>query len=301
MKIGLSLGGGGAKGAYQVGVLKALEEFNLINSIKIVSGVSIGALNAYFYLSSKNAQCVHDAWIYGIDNNPFQEKLFPLDKETRGFFKMDIVREMAARYIDEELFKNTQKDFYIVLTKVQRPSLRSLLRKANLEKVVLHLNKVQEPLEYVISSAAIPLVFGFQEVDNNYYIDGGLSDNNPVDILVEKGADIIFYSSLNNKINFDQYNDKNLTFIELTSKFALPALRLSRFLSSTDFDKEKFLKRVHYGYVVTKNMIEYLIKLDLLYLHEGQYTFKNNEEGFKNIEIPDEIHEIIKDLEKSED
>lgn len=301
MKVGLSLGGGGAKGAYQVGVLKALEEFNLINSIKIFSGVSIGALNAYFYLSTKKAQIVHDAWIYGIDNAPFGEKLFPLDKETRGFFNMDIIRDMADRYLDEELFKTNEKDLYIILTKVERPCLRSLLKKSNLEKVVIDLNKVQQPLEYVISSATIPLLFGFQKVDDSYYIDGGLSDNNPIDILVEKGANIIFYSALNNKVDFEHYKDKNITFIELTSKYALPSLRLTRFLSSADFDKEKFLKRVHYGYVVTLNMIKYLKELGFIYLSEEEYIFKNNDEGFKNIEIPDEIHDIIKNLEKSQD
>lgn len=299
MKIGLSLGGGGAKGAYQVGILKAFEEFNLIDSVETISGVSIGALNAYFYLSSKSAQKVHDAWIYGIDNNPFKEKLLPLDKETRGFFNMDIVRDMAALYIDEDMFKKSKKDLYVILTKVEKPSLRALLRKSNLEKVIVHLNKMKDPLEYVLSSAAIPVLFGFKEIDNNYYIDGGLTDNNPVDILFEKGANIIFYSTLNGKIDFDNYKDQNLTFIELTSKFALPGLRLQRFLSSADFDREKFLRRAHYGYVVTKNMIEYLISLDILHLNNGKYTFKNTNEGFKSILIPDEIHEIIKDLDKS--
>ena len=45
-KIGLVLGGGGAKGAYQVGVLKALKEYKLLKHVKMVSGTSIGALNS---------------------------------------------------------------------------------------------------------------------------------------------------------------------------------------------------------------------------------------------------------------
>lgn len=43
MKVGLVLSGGGAKGAYQVGVLKALQEYGI--RIDVISGASIGALN----------------------------------------------------------------------------------------------------------------------------------------------------------------------------------------------------------------------------------------------------------------
>lgn len=42
-KIGLVLSGGGAKGAYQVGVVRALAEMNI--KIGAISGASIGALN----------------------------------------------------------------------------------------------------------------------------------------------------------------------------------------------------------------------------------------------------------------
>lgn len=50
MKVGLVLSGGGAKGAYQVGVLKALRELG--TRIDAVSGASIGALNGGVLASS---------------------------------------------------------------------------------------------------------------------------------------------------------------------------------------------------------------------------------------------------------
>ena len=46
-KIGLVLGGGGAKGAYQAGALKAMKEANLIKNITYVSANSIGTINIY--------------------------------------------------------------------------------------------------------------------------------------------------------------------------------------------------------------------------------------------------------------
>lgn len=48
-RIGLVLSGGGAKGAYQVGMFRALEELGLAANIKAISGCSIGAYAAVIY------------------------------------------------------------------------------------------------------------------------------------------------------------------------------------------------------------------------------------------------------------
>ncbi|MBQ2080829.1 MAG: patatin-like phospholipase family protein, partial [Treponema sp.] len=49
--IGLCLSGGGAKGAYEIGVMKAIEEKNLSPNIKSISGTSVGALNGTLFAS----------------------------------------------------------------------------------------------------------------------------------------------------------------------------------------------------------------------------------------------------------
>ncbi|GIT37642.1 MAG: hypothetical protein Ct9H300mP6_15100 [Gammaproteobacteria bacterium] len=54
-KIGLVLPGGGARGAYQVGVLKAINEIKPdSNPFSIISGTSAGAINASFWLLDLN-------------------------------------------------------------------------------------------------------------------------------------------------------------------------------------------------------------------------------------------------------
>lgn len=53
-KLGLVLSGGGAKGAYHVGVIKALQELNL--KVDMLSGASIGALNGAVLLSAENQE-----------------------------------------------------------------------------------------------------------------------------------------------------------------------------------------------------------------------------------------------------
>lgn len=53
-RIGIILGGGGARGAYQAGALKAIHEFlsdyGALHKVKVIAGSSIGAWNAMFWL-----------------------------------------------------------------------------------------------------------------------------------------------------------------------------------------------------------------------------------------------------------
>ena len=60
MRVGVVLAGGGGKGAYQAGVLSALDSVKGLEVVA-VSGASIGALNAAAY-SSKGARATIDLW-----------------------------------------------------------------------------------------------------------------------------------------------------------------------------------------------------------------------------------------------
>lgn len=51
-QLGLVLSGGGAKGAYQLGVWKAMEEFDLSRMVRAVSGSSEGSLNGFMFCYS---------------------------------------------------------------------------------------------------------------------------------------------------------------------------------------------------------------------------------------------------------
>ena len=50
-KIGLVLAGGGARGGYEIGALKALEELGF--KYDVITGTSVGAINAFMLLSNK--------------------------------------------------------------------------------------------------------------------------------------------------------------------------------------------------------------------------------------------------------
>lgn len=60
-KIGLVFAGGGGKGAYQIGVWKALEEMGIAERVEAVSGTWVGALNAALFAQGDLARA-EAAW-----------------------------------------------------------------------------------------------------------------------------------------------------------------------------------------------------------------------------------------------
>ncbi|MGL5693476.1 MAG: patatin-like phospholipase family protein, partial [Peptostreptococcaceae bacterium] len=99
MRIGLCLSGGGAKGAYQAGVVKALYE-NGIDNIVAISGTSIGAINGY-YIYTGNVDNLENVWINieensengviitnnTVDNSEIIENLEKLDNSLKDNMK----------------------------------------------------------------------------------------------------------------------------------------------------------------------------------------------------------------------
>lgn len=285
MKVGLMLGGGGARGAYQIGIFKAFDEHNLKNIFSCVSGTSIGALNGYFYLSSKNYVSVLNSWLYGIENNPIRFSKRLKGKDKHGFFSMDVVYEMEERFIEKGAIKEKETDLYVVSTKVTKPTITGLL-PWKWEKEVRHVNTSEDPLKDAISSSSLPFVFGATEIENNYYLDGGLIDNNPIEILIEKGCTIIFYCSLDSNVDFEKYKDYNITIINLTSPNIFPKKSIKFYLQTIDFNESFVHKLVDFGYYVGKEMIKELIKVGLLKVKNQTLTLGKQESGFTLIDVP---------------
>ncbi|MBN2268472.1 MAG: patatin-like phospholipase family protein, partial [Acholeplasmataceae bacterium] len=61
-RIGLALGGGGARGSYQIGIVKALHEIGLLKQITHVSGTSIGAINTLMVMADYSYDRMINVW-----------------------------------------------------------------------------------------------------------------------------------------------------------------------------------------------------------------------------------------------
>src|SRR5690554_7939494 len=104
VKVGLMLGGGGAKGSYQLGVIKALEELNLMKHIDAISGVSIGAINALLLMSKKKYSDMVSIWEIMDTDNVFGTKGQSFRKEKR-LYNFVPVAEKLIQNVDLKLVR----------------------------------------------------------------------------------------------------------------------------------------------------------------------------------------------------
>lgn len=89
--IGLVLSGGGAKGAYQVGVWKAMEEYGLTDNVKVASGTSVGALNAALFANISTTKA-EQLW---------REKIGFLAVLTPDIGKVSLSADKIATFVKE--------------------------------------------------------------------------------------------------------------------------------------------------------------------------------------------------------
>lgn len=61
LTFGLVLSGGGAKGAYEAGAIKAMQEMDIMNSVYGVSGTSVGALNTLVFAMG-DVKLIEELW-----------------------------------------------------------------------------------------------------------------------------------------------------------------------------------------------------------------------------------------------
>ncbi|ETA81756.1 patatin-like phospholipase family protein [Youngiibacter fragilis] len=177
---GLALGGGGARGAYEAGVLKALEELDI--EVGAITGTSIGAINAAGYLSA-GLSTVEEVWRL-MDRNSIvdlnSESL--IESLKNGGFDYEKPFSLIRSYLDEEKIRKNPIDFGIVTVNLTER-----------DPVVLFKEDIPNGkiIDYVLASASHPVLKRF-EIDGDKYMDGGLYDNLPIDPLIRKGyRDII--------------------------------------------------------------------------------------------------------------
>ena len=102
MNIGLCLCGGGAKGAFQAGVIKALYDRG-INKFNAISGTSIGAVNGYFIFTD-NVEKLEEMWI-NIDVN-LKNTLKIINNTVDNSYIIELLSNINYKGIENQ-------DFYV--------------------------------------------------------------------------------------------------------------------------------------------------------------------------------------------
>lgn len=202
-KVGVVLGGGGAKGVAHIGVLKVLEEAGI--PIDYVAGTSMGAIVGGLYAigytpAEIDSMVLEQDWTMLLSDRIKRSSLTFPEKENaeRYILSLPFGKEKKDRVIQGMIMGQNLMNLFSNLTIGYHDSVD--FKQFNIPFACVAVDVV-DGKDYVFdkgslplamrASMAIPAVFAPVRLDSMVLIDGGLNDNYPVDVARRMGADII--------------------------------------------------------------------------------------------------------------
>ena len=204
-KIGLVLGGGGARGSYQIGVLRALEEEGILKEIEHISGTSIGAINTLMVMAKLSYERMLEIWEMINNSDIYGHKLEKLKFDRIGLFSLKDMYQKLCEQVSLSEIRESKIQGYVTAARIKKGSMIDQVLLHRMEKEVFHLNDVEDPHKAVLASASIPVLFGSTEMDDSFYVDGGTLDNCPIRPLVDLGCKIIIAVPIDGRFHAKDY------------------------------------------------------------------------------------------------
>jgi NTE family protein len=260
---GVVLEGGGAKGAYQIGVWKAFMEYGI--KIKAVAGVSVGALNGALIcmgdyekavslwenISYSQIMKVDDGQMEKLMNRRFKElNLQAVRQQSKkilisGGIDATPLKEMIDENVDEQKIKESDIEF-----------IMGTFNVSNMKELEITAKEAEEGYlkDYLLASANFPL-FKNEKLLGKTFLDGGITNNVPIDMLIRRGyKDIIviriFGVGLEKRVKIPE--DVNVIYIA-------PKINLCNVL---EFNKKKAVRNISLGYYDALRILRPLTGID---------------------------------------
>lgn len=231
MKLALVFSGGGSRGAYQVGVWKALNELGIKANIAV--GTSTGSITAALY-------CVNnlDAAIKTFESisvrNIFNRDKLGIKKEPVN------LKKLIIKNINYNDLVNSGIKYGLVVTSSPR-----------MKKVEITLDQMDENnyFDYIIASCTIPIIFKKTKIGKKKFIDGGARDAVPVNLAEKLGADKIII--VNTSLVGRKYVPKNGNHVMIK-----PSKKIA---SPIKFDEKESKKMLELGYKDAMNTLKDIV------------------------------------------
>lgn len=241
-RIGLVCSGGGARGAYEAGVIRYLRE-ELPPSARqhvrfdVLSGTSVGASTACFLAATMHTPDEQGRGLAALWTGLSLEKVFRVEGESLYSVSRKIWRATRANERPEgwrlyDLF-HPEPIERIVRHSIDWPRIASNLAKGLVSSVSVSATRIRDGRtvvfvqrreaglprwsrnpwsiaqevvlgpEHALASAAIPLIFRSARVGDEYYCDGFVRQNTPLSPALRLGADRVLILSLRHKARAD--------------------------------------------------------------------------------------------------
>lgn len=267
-KIGLVLSGGGAKGFAHVGVLKVLEEAGI--KIDFIGGTSMGAVIGGLYASGFNATQIDSiVRVTNFDNllvdyiprtsKSFYEKrndelyafILPFNKFkigvpqslSKGMFNYNLFNKLTFHVRHIRDFNQLPIPFLCIATDIEKG-----------EQVLLNKGVLAQAL---YASSALPSVFSPVILDDRVLIDGGVTNNYPIDEVRKLGADIIIGVDVQNGLrDRGQLKDATKILFQITNLQMIEKMKINS--KNTDIYINPDIKE--YGTVSFEKAKEIILK-----------------------------------------
>ncbi|MGG7096970.1 patatin-like phospholipase family protein [Clostridium sardiniense] len=277
MKIGLVLSGGGGKGAYELGVWKALKELGLDKYIDVFAGTSIGAFNAVLFAQDdiSAAEALWDEVTMDklVPISKFQlikrgiglaigshhlnlAKKYMVQKLEEGGVSKDGAREIIEDYLNVGKVKERGKICYAACTEL--PDFTAKYFRINDYDDIT-------AKEMIVASASLPMIYDCTEVLGGKYIDGGVADNTPIQPVYGENCDIIIVVLLSKDERVDKSLYPNTKILELIPR----NLNESTLKGTLNLDMAAKRMRIKEGYNDTISLLEPVIIMAKL-MHERE-------------------------------
>lgn len=228
IKTGIVFSGGIAKGAYQIGFCRALEEHDRFK-ISAVSSASIGTLNGYA-LSVGKINEAEDLW-KSVDTQGYKQIY---DK----IFKRKIIYDLIEKIYSEN-------------DKMDIPTYSVFWIPSTIKPKYLQLNKLdcKNRADFLKASISFPPVMKPVIINEEKFYDGAIIDNTPITPLLSHKLDLII------SIQFDGYIPVckpyevscPILFINLQNKCCIS--------DSFHLDKTAVENMIDYGYEIGSNTL----------------------------------------------
>ncbi|MEO9493731.1 MAG: patatin-like phospholipase family protein [Vibrio splendidus] len=314
--VAVVLAGGGAKGAAHIGVLKALEEMQI--PVDYITGTSMGAYVGGLYATGMSADEI-ESFIYTVDwNRGYRDRVNRSDRRVRdkeyedryqlntdlglgwgeikarkgvvqGQNMLRILRETTGNLSPLDSFDNLAIPYRSVATDI-----------IDLEEVVIDHGHL---VDAMMASMSVPGALPPYEVDGRMLVDGGVTNNMPVDVARAMGADIVIavdistnYKSKEDFTNFLAAADQLSNYlVQRSTQEQAATLTDDDFflrpdvgqMETTEFDKMP--TAYHAGYEATRQYTDQLSKLSLSnadyqhYIDDKQKARKQLKHGDKTV------------------
>ncbi|TDL99803.1 MAG: patatin [Flavobacteriaceae bacterium] len=264
-KVGLVLSGGGAKGYAHIGALKVIEHQGI--KIDYIAGTSIGAIIGGLYASGYSAQQIEELIeridfskfmtpgkqrsYKGLYDKTYNEKYFvelELNKKFAPQLPSGIVNNQAPLELLSQFFKPVHD-----ITDFSQLKIPFICVATNAETGGEKIFESGYLPEVITASSAFPSLIEPVEIDGSLYIDGGLVNNFPVDLLKDKVDIIIGVDVSSGLYSKEELNSVPLLIEQITSYQMVKKTKESRDLVDilirpniagfgvTDFDQNKTL------------------------------------------------------------